>query len=122
MAGERNQSQFEQATSSFQTIVGLTAVKSVDVLQAVATIEESGAQYLRQNPRELGHVAGWMVYALDMSGRLDMDGKVEPPLTDAEKANLQSKRDTYQKFLSLGETDDAQDDTEQPERTADRKA
>lgn len=123
MAGEKAPVTFENSQSKLQTLLELSAVEQVDLLDTVDALERTGASEVRRNPRNLGHLAEWMVYALDGVDHMNADGKVRPPLEGAVIEDLQSKRDTYKNFVGAGgNIEESAEQPVQPERTADRKA
>lgn len=124
MAGEKAPATFESSQSKLTTLLGLSAVERVDLQDAVSELEATGTETVKRDPRNLGHFAQWMVYALDGVDHLNANGKVHPPLEDSAIADLQTKRSTYKNFVdaSNNSADESAEKPAQPERTSDRKS
>jgi hypothetical protein len=123
MAGEKNPVTFESSQSTLQTLLGLSAVERVDLMRTVDELEKSGADEVRRNPRALGQLAEWMVYAMDGVDHMNANGKVRPPLDDGAIADLQTKRGIYKNLVGAGNDSEAPaEEPSQPKRTSDAKS
>lgn len=123
MAGEKAPVTFEGSQSKLKTLLGLSAVERVDLLNTVSELETTGAEMVKRDPRNLGHLAKWMVYALDGVDHMNTNAKVRPPLEVGVIADLQTKRDTYKNFVDIdGDSQESAEKPAQPERTSDRKS
>lgn len=124
MAGEKASQSFEATKAKVEVLLGLSGVKSADLMNTISDLEESGVEFAKRDPRYLGHVADWLTYTIDATVQMSEEGKVEPPLEPAVVADLQSKRTVYARLQrnQAAEAEAPAEEPSQPQRTSDAKS